>query len=65
MFVSFRLDENILMECVGKMKSQKIKKWLALILSSVAMVAATTASTMCIFFLFDEPKMPKSLYKVG
>lgn len=49
---------------MGKMKSKKIKKSLALILSAVGMLAATVASSMCLWFVFDEPKMPKSLYKV-
>jgi len=45
------------------MKITKIKSFLALSLSAVAMLVATTSSTMCSWF-FEEPKMPKSLYKV-
>lgn len=41
---------------------KKFKKSIALILSTMAMVIASTASTMCFFFFFEEPKMPKSLY---
>ncbi|BCZ47859.1 hypothetical protein psyc5s11_39260 [Clostridium gelidum] len=45
------------------MKITRIKSFLALSLSAVAMLVATTASTMC-GSLCEEPKMPKSLYKV-
>lgn len=45
------------------MKITKIKSFLALSLSAVAMLIATTSSTMCSYFC-EEPKMPKSLYKV-
>ena len=45
------------------MKIIKIKTFLALSLSAVAMFVATTASTMC-SSLCEEPNMPKSLYKV-
>ena len=45
------------------MKITKIKTFLALSLSAVAMLVATTASTMCCSAL-EEPNMPKSLYKV-
>ena len=46
------------------MKITRIKSFLALSLSAIAMFVAATASTMCGFSHFEEPKMPKSLYKV-
>ncbi|OOM79579.1 hypothetical protein CLPUN_15270 [Clostridium puniceum] len=45
------------------MKITKIKSFLALSLSAVAMLVASVSSTMCCTH-FEEPKMPKSLYKV-
>ncbi|WP_160692146.1 cyclic lactone autoinducer peptide [Clostridium sp. C2-6-12] len=45
------------------MKTNKLKNFLALSLSAIAMVVAATSSTMCCVY-FEEPKMPKSLYKV-
>lgn len=42
----------------------KIKNFLALSLSAVAMFVAATSSTMCVSNVFEEAKMPKSLYKV-
>lgn len=46
------------------MKTNKIKNFLALSLSAIAMVvAAAASSTMCCCY-FEEPKMPKSLIKV-
>lgn len=48
---------------MGKMKSKKIKRFLAVILSSVAMFIAATASSMCFWVWYEEPSMPKSLYK--
>jgi cyclic lactone autoinducer peptide len=46
------------------MKSFKIKKSMALLISAIAMFAATTSSSLCCWWIFEEPKMPKSLYKV-
>ncbi|MGE5627773.1 MAG: cyclic lactone autoinducer peptide [Solirubrobacterales bacterium] len=46
------------------MKLANIKKCLALVICAVSMVLAQTSSSMCLFFLAKEPKMPKSLYKV-
>jgi len=46
------------------MKITKIKSFLALFLSAIAMYIATTSSTMCRSGIFEEAKMPKSLYKV-
>ncbi|GKX67102.1 hypothetical protein rsdtw13_23600 [Clostridium sp. TW13] len=48
---------------MGKMKSKEFKKSLALILSSIAMMVAATASSMCFYWWYEEPSMPKSLYK--
>jgi cyclic lactone autoinducer peptide len=45
------------------MKTNKLKNFLAVSLSAIAMMVAATSSTMCCFH-FEEPKMPKSLYKV-
>lgn len=46
------------------MKNSNIKKYLALAISIVSLVLAETSSSMCLFFLVKESKMPKSLYKV-
>ncbi|MBD7910148.1 AgrD family cyclic lactone autoinducer peptide [Clostridium cibarium] len=46
------------------MKSFKFKKSMALLISAIAMLAATTSSSLCFWLFFEEPKMPKSLYKV-
>lgn len=45
------------------MKTNRFKNFLALSLSAIAMMVAAASSTMCCFH-FEEPKMPKSLYKV-
>ena len=45
------------------MKINKLKNFLALSLSAIAMMVAAASSTMCCFY-FEEPKMPKSLYKI-
>ncbi len=45
------------------MKNNKIKKYLALFICAAAMLIANTSSSMCWACLFEEPKMPKSLYK--
>ncbi|SFU53996.1 cyclic lactone autoinducer peptide [Clostridium sp. DSM 8431] len=45
------------------MKIFKIKKILALLISTVAMLIAKTSSNMCIFWMLGEVPMPKSLYK--
>jgi cyclic lactone autoinducer peptide len=46
------------------MKTLSIKKNLALLICSIVMAVAATSSSMCIFWSFNECKMPKSLYKV-
>lgn len=46
------------------MKIQKVKNFLALNMAAAAMFIAATSSTMCHGKWFEEPKMPKSLYKV-
>lgn len=38
-----------------------MKKALAIALSAVGTVLGTVATTGCVFALFDEPEMPKSL----
>ncbi|UZW16224.1 cyclic lactone autoinducer peptide [Clostridium pasteurianum] len=46
------------------MRTLKIKKCIAIALCTVSMIIAETSSSMCLFFLAKETKMPKSLYKV-
>ena len=46
------------------MKTLVIRKKLALLICTIAMAVAATSSTMCIWWMFNESKMPKSLYKV-
>jgi len=46
------------------MKNLKMRKKYALIISAIAMTVAAASTAMCFLFIFDEPKMPKSLYKV-
>ncbi|WP_143314608.1 cyclic lactone autoinducer peptide [Clostridium sp. HBUAS56017] len=46
------------------MKSFKFKKSIALLISAIAMLAATTSSSLCFFWCFEETNIPKSLYKV-
>lgn len=41
-----------------------IRKKLALLVCAIAMATATTSSSLCVWWLFDEIKMPKSLYKL-
>ena len=38
-----------------------MKKLLAMVLTGVGVLAAGAASAACIMFVFDEPKMPKSM----
>lgn len=45
------------------MKSLNFKKVAATVLSLTAMLAAVSASSLCVLFIFGEPKMPKSLIK--
>lgn len=40
-----------------------IKKYAARTLCTIALVLAKISSSMCLFFLAKETKMPKSLYK--
>ena len=50
------------MYLVNKLKGEiSMKKLLAMILSGVGIIAAGAASAACIAFVFDEPKMPKSM----
>lgn len=66
---SVEKKNNLLYNCKynmllkGLVRMKKFKKHIAFILSTIAMVIASTASTMCFFFFFEEPKMPESLYK--
>ncbi|WP_155241865.1 cyclic lactone autoinducer peptide [Clostridium pasteurianum] len=46
------------------MKTPNIKKFMAIAICTVSMIIAETSSSMCLFFLAKETKMPKSLYKV-
>jgi len=46
------------------MKNSIIRKRLALLVCSIAMAVAAASSSMCIWWLTEESKMPKSLYKV-
>lgn len=46
------------------MEKRSIKKLIALLASTIAMLVATTSSSMCWSHIFAEPKMPKSLYKM-
>lgn len=45
------------------MKNFINKKKLALLVCTIAMATATTSSSLCAWWFFDEVKMPKSLYK--
>lgn len=38
-----------------------MKKLLAMVLSGVGILAATAASTACVFFVLDEPVMSKKM----
>lgn len=40
-----------------------MKKKLAIILSAIAMLVATTSSSMCLWWCLEETEMPKSLIK--
>lgn len=46
------------------MKSFRVKKFIALLISAIAMFVANMSSSLCFFGLFEEVEMPKSLYKV-
>ncbi|MBW9154625.1 cyclic lactone autoinducer peptide [Clostridium estertheticum] len=46
------------------MKNYDFRKRLALVICSGLMAVAATSSSMCIVWLFNECKMPKSLYKI-
>lgn len=45
------------------MKTFKLKRVIALLVSAVAMFIANMSSSMCMFYWFEEVEMPKSLYK--
>jgi len=38
-----------------------MKKFLAMALAALGVVAAGAASTACVLMIFDEPEMPKSM----
>ena len=38
-----------------------MKKFLAMLLAGVGVLAAGAASTACMLIVFDEPEMPKSM----
>ena len=40
-----------------------MKKLLAMLLAGVGVLAAGAASSACLFFVIDEPEMPKSMIK--
>lgn len=42
----------------------KLKKHLALIIGTFAMLVSATSTSMCILGGFYEPEMPKSLYEI-
>lgn len=44
-------------------KGDEIMKFLGNIFSFLGNITASAASTGCVFLVFDEPKMPKSLIK--
>lgn len=46
------------------MRFLKVKKNLAVLICTIAMAIAATSSSMCLIWLFNESKMPKSLYKL-
>jgi hypothetical protein len=46
------------------MKKSKIKENLALLICAIAMAFATASTSMCVYWWFNECKMPKSLYKL-
>lgn len=46
------------------MKTLQIKRCIAVTICIISMALAETSSSMCLFFIAKEPKMPKSLYKV-
>lgn len=45
------------------MKDSKFSKKIALIICTIAMSIAAASSSMCFYWWFYEPKMPKSLIK--
>lgn len=45
------------------MKLLRIKRFMALGISALAMFLATTSSSMCRWIAFEEVEMPKSLIK--
>lgn len=38
-----------------------MKKFLAMVLAAIGVVAAGAASAACLALIFDEPEMPKSM----
>ena len=44
------------------MKMFKLKRIIALLVSAVAMFIANTSSSMCYWLMWDEVKMPESIY---
>lgn len=45
------------------MKLTNLKRTLAVMISAGAMLVASTASSLCMFIFWEEPEMPKNLYK--
>lgn len=45
------------------MKTSKLKRIVALLVSAVAMFIANMSSSMCVFLWFEEAEMPRTLYK--
>lgn len=49
---------------IMNMKLLNAKKYTALAICTAAIILAKTSSSMCLFFIAKEPKMPGSLYKI-
>ena len=45
------------------MKTFKLKRVVALLVSAIAMFIANMSSSMCAFFFLEEEEKPKSLHK--
>ncbi|MCB2354696.1 cyclic lactone autoinducer peptide [Clostridium estertheticum] len=45
-------------------KKFEIKKFLALLFCTITMSIAAVSTSLCPFWMFNECKMPKSLYKI-
>lgn len=62
--ITLKLVDYYYIERRKIMKNTKIKKNLALFVCTIAMSVAAVSTSMCAFWFFNEPKMPKSLYKL-